>query len=645
MERVTRLSAILARCCLGVLLAAWQLQGLAQTERPALEQIDLRDHISARAWLDDPSNNLGPEQVRAMAWVPYAGPLRLGYKASTTWLRLTIAPLAGEGLRGAGRKKNGMILRMQPGHLDEIALFDPRQPELPLQLAGDRHDWRLSEYRSFNQNLIIDAPTEPIEVLLRLRTNTHHGIHVEALNWDDAEERDGQQQLIIGGVITFLFMVLVWAVNAWYEAPERVIAAFVVHQFASILFAMSLLGFSRVYLSTWLSAHSIDLLTSAMFPIATMAVLWFHSHFLREFKPPKLGMHFINVLLVITSLTLILMVSGWMRLALQILVAIAFLYPLLLLILAGLTVQPSPGETPKLSRRHLVSIYGAMFAVLCSATLPALGLMPSPPWAMYSTILYGLISAAMLFNALRFRALRSASIRRRTFSELALAEQGADLERKRRIEQDQFMTMLSHELTNPLATVHLAIGSLNPLAPMRARGYRAVDSMRDIIQRCSLSDELEVSDAAPQRIAVDVLDLLRELCDQFPTDANIDLNSEAGLPSCNTDRNLLGVILRNLLDNALKYRASASVIEVSASVRIRGALSGLHLSVSNACGEAGLPDANHVFKKYWRGQAATRCPGSGLGLYLSSLIAARLGGDLRYRPENSKVRFELWLPI
>jgi signal transduction histidine kinase len=107
----------------------------------------------------------------------------------------------------------------------------------------------------------------------------------------------------------------------------------------------------------------------------------------------------------------------------------------------------------------------------------------------------------------------------------------------------------------------------------------------------------------------------------------------------------MGIIVGNLMDNALKYRASDSVIAVSASVQIRGALAGLHLSVSNVAGDAGIPDAEHVFKKYWRGPGATRSAGSGLGLYLSSMIANRLGGELRYQPENSTVMFELWLPI
>ena len=218
-------------------------------------------------------------------------------------------------------------------------------------------------------------------------------------------------------------------------------------------------------------------------------------------------------------------------------------------------------------------------------------------------------------------------------------------EQETRMEQEKSMTMLMHELTNALATAHLAIGSLGPTSTMRGRGYRAIDSMRVIIRRCSLSSEIEANALTLQYSPVDIQDLLQELCSQMPADANILLNTAAELPDCKTDRQLLLVILSNLLDNAINYRATASVIEVSASPQSRGFVAGMQMSVSNALGEAGAPDAEHVFKKYWRGPGATRCAGSGLGLYLSCLIAQRLGGELRYQPENSNVRFELWLPI
>lgn len=631
----------LARCGLIGFLVLWQGPALAELLDVARDQ---RDRISERAWLDDPSNSLGPEQVRSMTWIPYSGPLRRGFLTSTTWLRLKIEP-ATRSERMHPDRQSRLVLRILPGHLDEIALFDPRLPGQPPQLAGDRQDSRQADYQSFNQNLVVAAPTEPIEILLRLRTTSNHGIHVEALGWDDLEDIERQQQVLIGAVLAFLLTILGWAVSAWWEQHDRVIGAFIVQQLVSIIFTLSLLGFFRVYLSSWLTAPMIDLITSAMFPITAATVLWFHWHFLREFKLPALGMRCVKWLAVATPLILLLMLAGLMRQALALTMLVTVLTPLLLLLLACFAGKPAPGAQPSLSRHQLIAVYGLTLAILWNATLPAFGWLPSPPWTMYSAITYGVVSAMILFTALRARARAAETSRQEVQLQLAVTEQRMCQEQDMRREQEQFMTMLTHELTNALATAQLAIGSLTPASPMRGRGYRAIQGMRDIIRRCSLNGAFEANTAVPQRALIKVRDLLQELSLQLPADAHIVLSTDADLPDCATDRQLLEVVLGNLLDNALKYRAEASVIEVSAQAQRRGPLAGLQMSVSNTPGDAGRPDPELVFKKYWRGPGATRFAGSGLGLYLSAQIAQRLGGELRYQPQNSQVRFDLWLPV
>jgi two-component system, sensor histidine kinase LadS len=285
-----------------------------------------------------------------------------------------------------------------------------------------------------------------------------------------------------------------------------------------------------------------------------------------------------------------------------------------------------------------------MCLILSSATLPALGFLPSPPWAMYSAIGYGVVSAAMLFSALRARAMLAINEIGKHKNELILTEKMLVAERAKLREQEQFMTMLTHELTNPLATAHLALGGLPTESSMRARGYRAVESMRDIIRRCSQSSAFETNHLAPQLAPVNIRALLEQLCIHMPERADIHLSADPDVPDCITDPKMLSIVLGNLLDNALKYRANASTVEVTLGPRSRGNQAGLRVSVSNVIGEVGRPDAEQVFKKYWRGPAAARYAGSGLGLYLSWMIAGHLRGELRYLPEDSHVRFELWLP-
>jgi signal transduction histidine kinase len=624
--------------CLAVLCQISMPAQAADIER------DLRDLITERAWLDDPSNSLGPEEVLNGHWTPYSGPLRRGFKTSSTWLRLRIEPPKPGISQGTDREAR-LVLRILPGQLDEIALFDPRRNGLPPLIAGDLTDWRSGEYRSFNQNLVIDSPAEPIEVLLRLRTTSHHGIHVEALRWEDVEAIDRQQHLVIGCVMIFLTMVLGWAIVAWIDRPDPVLAAFAIHQVFSILFTLAILGFFRVYLSDFLTPETISNLTSSTVPITTAAVLWFHWSLLREFHAPAAGLRILRLLALITPLNLLLMLADRMSLALQISLTVTLLTPLLLLILAIFSKRNTPEEIPRVPRSQLIVAYSLMLIILWNATLPAFGWLPSPPWAMYSAIAYGVISAMLLMGILRARARHLESARRAAQIQLALTEQAVRQERERRIEQDQFMTMLTHELTNSLATAHLAIGGLDPESPMRARGYRAIAGMRDIIHHCALSAEVEAGSTTPSHAPENVAALIREWCQQHKEGAEIRFTDEHAPEICNTDRQLLSVVVGNLIENALKYRAEGTEVEVSVAPHPQGARDGLQITVSNRIGEAGAPDPDKVFTKYWRGPGAARLAGSGLGLYLSFLIAGRLGGDLRYGLDTPYVRFVLWLPV
>jgi signal transduction histidine kinase len=51
-----------------------------------------------------------------------------------------------------------------------------------------------------------------------------------------------------------------------------------------------------------------------------------------------------------------------------------------------------------------------------------------------------------------------------------------------------------------------------------------------------------------------------------------------------------------------------------------------------------------VFQKYYRSSGAQSISGTGLGLFLVASLAQMLGGTCRYLPDDTHVRFELWLP-
>jgi len=132
-----------------------------------------------------------------------------------------------------------------------------------------------------------------------------------------------------------------------------------------------------------------------------------------------------------------------------------------------------------------------------------------------------------------------------------------------------------------------------------------------------------------------------------PADAQrVRVQAAAGPCHLSSDAYLIGIVLGNLLDNALKYAAPQSPIElrVQAAAGAQGR-AGWQVELDNALGPAGAPDLERVFQKYYRAPGAHGKIGSGLGLHLSRAIARQLGGELACSlPGGERIRFTLWLP-
>jgi K+-sensing histidine kinase KdpD len=117
------------------------------------------------------------------------------------------------------------------------------------------------------------------------------------------------------------------------------------------------------------------------------------------------------------------------------------------------------------------------------------------------------------------------------------------------------------------------------------------------------------------------------------------------LPLLQSDRQLLEIVLINLLDNASRYSDPVTPVMIDARLSRRGERAGLEVCVSNTPGLAGWPDSDRVFGKYYRSSSALSQSGTGLGLFLSRELAQTLGGSLDYAPSERLVRFVLWIPL
>jgi heavy metal sensor kinase len=236
--------------------------------------------------------------------------------------------------------------------------------------------------------------------------------------------------------------------------------------------------------------------------------------------------------------------------------------------------------------------------------------------------------------------------------------QGADIELKRLAEAfnqmldrldasfkqiRQFTADASHELRTPVAILmgetDLAVNNLLDYEECKA----ALSSRREELQRMAqiVDDLLALSQfdhgqKALQRKRLDFSDLVIEICEQQRNQARskgVDLQLTKTAPlEVDGDATRLRQMVRNVLDNAIKYtpNGGAVTVELDQTQNHR-----FELRVSDT--GIGIPDnaLGHIFDRFYRvDEARTReAGGSGLGLSIVKQIVDAHGGTIKVNSE------------
>ena len=186
---------------------------------------------------------------------------------------------------------------------------------------------------------------------------------------------------------------------------------------------------------------------------------------------------------------------------------------------------------------------------------------------------------------------------------------------------------ISHELRSPLTRARLNTELLPETAELQASRdalLRDLALMRDLVTDLLESERLSARHAALHREAVDLKALSQEVVDGLEQAVQQDI--AGALPVLQLDPARMRLLLRNLLDNALRHSVEASqapMLRLCATEQ-----GGVQLSVRDF--GAGVPpeQLSQLAQAFYRPDAArTRDDGGvGLGLYLCKLVALAHGG-------------------
>lgn len=203
--------------------------------------------------------------------------------------------------------------------------------------------------------------------------------------------------------------------------------------------------------------------------------------------------------------------------------------------------------------------------------------------------------------------------------------------------EKRFTAEAAHELRTPLAA--LSIHAQNAQrAESESERQESLDKMLQGLRRTThvVEQLLALSRVEPVAVSgtwtsVDLSRLCTELVDEFQGQARarqqtLSLNTDkaAALPRVRGNAVLLGLLLRNLLDNALRYTPAGGQIRLALSHNEQT----VELQLSDS--GPGIPEAlrERVFERFFRA-ADPNVDGSGLGLSIVRQIAQWHGAELK----------------
>jgi PAS domain S-box-containing protein len=211
-----------------------------------------------------------------------------------------------------------------------------------------------------------------------------------------------------------------------------------------------------------------------------------------------------------------------------------------------------------------------------------------------------------------------------------------DVTNRRKIlqEKDDFISVASHELKTPIASLKAALQllermhhNISPemLAKLVTQSNKSMKKLTDLVESLLNSNRISQGRFPIHKTRFKIGDLIHECCHHIRHAGNHVIKFEGDQHlEVHADEQLIDQVVVNLVNNAVKYAPASKDIIISAQH------DGEFAKISVTDFGPGIPADKlpYIFHRYYRADNNTRFSGLGLGLYICSEIIEKHGGEM-----------------
>jgi len=199
--------------------------------------------------------------------------------------------------------------------------------------------------------------------------------------------------------------------------------------------------------------------------------------------------------------------------------------------------------------------------------------------------------------------------------------------------KSMLLDALAHEFKTPLTSIKAAASSILDEGPPAQKELVAVieeesDRLDSLVSETIRMARIEAGDLHLEKRPLAVGELVKEALQKLRIlleDREVRVEADASLPEIMADGELVGLTIRQLLTNALKYANPESPI----IIKVRGIDDAVQISVKDLGPGIAPKNLQRIFEKYYRVEDNTgRIPGTGMGLTIARDIVQAHGGSI-----------------